>query len=209
MVEFWAFAVLFTAGLAALARHSGLAYRIDVGLRRRRRDRFERLWSRWDGRLLALVWLGVFSTAWLAPFAVDITLWGSVGEHPTRDAVLLGVQAIASVLLVPLTAGLYVFGHAIPQIGSNEADERERLVQGRVYRRTHLLIMAGSAILGTLLAAAPDAVRYLLIVAHTHDVGWVAVLLPVWVLLFMLPSLVYAWMDPRRDDDAEAEAAKP
>lgn len=201
MIEFWAFAVLFAAGLAALARHSGIGAYVAARLPRRQPSRFEGLWSRLDGRVLALAWIAIFAAAWLAPFAVGISLWGSVGEHPIRDAVLLGVQSVASLLLVPLTAGLYVYKRAIPQIARDEADEREQLVQGGIYRRTHLLIMAGSAVVGTLVAVMPDGVRYMWNVAYFHGVGLVDLLLPAWVLVFMLPSVIYSWMYPSRDDD--------
>jgi uncharacterized membrane protein len=205
VLEFWIFAVLFAAGVAALVRSSGLGS-LGRWLKVAEASRFERFWSRFDGRLVAGVWLAMFIAAWLAPFAAGINLWGSPGDHPIRGAILLGIQSIAAVLLVPLTAGLYLYRRAIPQIARDEADERERLVQGSVYRRTHLLMMVGLAVVGTVLATVPDAGRDLLWTLYYQNLSWIDVLLPAWVLLFMLPSVIYAWMEPRRDDDPDPPA---
>ena len=210
-MEIWAFAVLFAAGLAAVLRHSNLGLRVRPRLRGFEPGRFERFWSRRDGRLLAFAWLALFAAAWLAPFAVGFGDADSRSApfafdlHPIRYPVLLAIQSVAAVLLVPLTAALYLYKRAIPQISVDEVDERERAVQGGVYRRTHTITIIGLAIVGTLLALDPDLGAYLRAETFGHGLGWVDLLLPVWVLLFMLPSVTYAWMYPRRDEAADGQ----
>lgn len=207
-MEIWTFAVLFAAGLTAVVRHSNLVARARPRPRGFEPGRFERFWSRRDGRLLSSAWLALFAAAWLAPFAVgvgDAYVRGSAQLHPIRYALLLGVQSLAALLLVPLTAGVYLYKRALPQIALDEADERERSVQGDVYRRTHTIIIIGLAIVGTPVVLDPDAGNYLRAEALSHGFGWVDVLLPIWVLLFMLPSVAYAWMDPGRDDGRDGQ----
>jgi hypothetical protein len=210
-VEIWAFAVLFAAGLTAIVRHSNFVARTRPRLRGFEPGRFERFWSRRDGRLLAIAWLALFVAAWLAPFAIGFGDADSRSAqfanelHPIRYPLLLAVQSVAAVLLVPLTAGLYLYKRAIPQIALDEADERERLVQGDVYRRTHTIIIVGLAIGGMLLVLDPDAGAYLRAETYSQGLGWVDLLLPIWVPLFMLPSIAYAWMYPRRDEGADGQ----
>jgi hypothetical protein len=212
-MSIWVFGVLFAFGLTAMARHSGLVGRTGDRLRGSEAGRFERFWSRRDGRLLAIVWLVLFATAWLAPVALGIGLddrhlRAAQERFPNRYIALLAVQAVAALLLVPLTAGMYLYRRAIPQIARDEADERERTIQGDVYRRTHAIIIVALAIGGALLALIPDAGRDILAFTDGYGTRWIGLLLPAWVLLFMLPSVAYAWMYPRRDDAAEGDAAE-
>lgn len=212
-VDIWVFAVLFAFGLTALVRHNGILGGAGSGLRGSRAGRFERFWSRRDGRLVAIAWLALFAVAWLAPLAVGIgddtsNPLRAQQTHPNRYVILLAAQSVAAVLLVPITAGLYLYRRAIPQIARSEADERERVIQGDVYRRTYTIIIAAMALWGTLLALSPDVGRSVLAMADSYGNRWVGLALPAWVLLFMLPSLAYAWMFPRGDDAAEAEPSQ-
>ena len=108
-----------------------------------------------------------------------------------------GLQSLAALHLMPLTAGVYLSKRALPQIASDEADERERSVQGDVCRRTHAIII-GLAIGGTLVVLDPDAGNRLRAEALGHGFGWVDVLLPVWVLLFLRQSESAARSSGRR-----------
>ena len=206
------FGVLFAFGLTAMARHSGLLGGPGDPLRGSEPGRFERFWSRQNGRVLAIGWLALFAVAWMAPMGIVLGLPGSTMEklqvhYPNRYVAILVVQSAAALLLVPLTACLYLYRHAIPQIARDEADERERVIQGDVYRRTHTIIIVAVAIGGAALALVPDAGRYILATSNSWDTRWIGLLLPAWVLVFMLPSIVYAWMYPHRDDAAEGEPA--
>ncbi len=209
-MEIWAFAVLFAAGAAALVRRTGLADRAGLPFRRGEPGRLERFWSRRNGRVLAVAWSALFAAAWLAPFAAGLGDNDFLARvHPIRFAVLLGVQAVAAVLLVPMTAGLYLYKRAVPQIARDEADERERLVQGDVYWRTHMVIIVGLAVGGAMLVLFPGVGHY--VVSAAGGFGGVLQadrLLPAWVLLFMLPSVIYAWTFPRRDDVVDAHSSR-
>jgi len=208
-VDLWVFGVLFAFGLTAMARHSGLIGGAEPRLRSSEPGRFERFWSRRDGRLLAVAWLALFAVAWLAPLALgigfdvrDLQRQRLEELYPHRFIALIAVQSAAALLLVPLTAGLYLYRRAIPQIARDEADERERVIQGDVYRRTHAIIIVSLAIVGILLAFIPDVGRAVLLLTDSYGTRWIGLLLPAWVLLFMLPSVVYAWLYPRREDGA-------
>ena len=207
-MSLWVFGVLFAFGLAAMARHSRLIGGAADRLRGAEAGRFERFWSRQNGRVLAIGWLALFAGAWLAPLGLviglDIRSVQSVQElYPHRYVAVLVGQSVAALLLVPLTAGLYLYRRAIPQIARDEADERERMIQGDVYRRTHAIIIVAVAIGGAALALSPEVGRAILLLTDAYASRWISLLLPGWVLLFMLPSIAYAWMCPRRDDIAD------
>jgi hypothetical protein len=203
-VDLWVFGVLFAFGLTAMASHSGLIGGAEPRLRGSEAGRFERFWSRRDGRLLAVVWPALFAVAWLAPLAlsigVDLRDVQRLQElYPHRFVALIAVQSAAALLLVPLTAGLYLYRRAIQHIARDEADERERVIQGDVYRRTHAIIIVSLAMVGILLALIPDAGRAVLLLTDSYGTRWIGLLLPTWALLFMLPSVADAWMFPHRD----------
>jgi hypothetical protein len=115
------------------------------------------------------------------------------------DAFLV-LQQIAAVALVPVTAGLYVYKRAIPQIAHDDADERERSIQGDVYRRAHSIVIGSLAIGVGLLTFNPTIGSGLMIRAESRGVELIDVLLPALLLMFMLPSVAYAWMYPHRED---------
>jgi len=194
-VEIWFLTVLGVATLAAFVRNSGLVRRIIPGRGTASEPgRFERFWSRADGRLLAVAWLALFALA-----VGDFGLVWSDTWHPVKHFFDLA-QPIAGALLVPLTVGVYLYKRAIPQVARDEADERERSIQGDVYRRVHTLVIAGLAIGIALLEFNPAIGTMLVGHAEFRNVNLIDVLLPAFLLLFMLPSVAYAWMYPHRED---------
>ena len=199
-MEIWFLTVLGVAALAAFVRNSGLVRRIIPGPGTASEPgRFERFWSRADGRLLAVAWLALFALA-----VGDFGLVWSDTWHPVKHFFDLA-QPIAGALLVPLTVGVYLYKRAIPQVARDEADERERSIQGDVYRRVHTLVIAGLAIGIALLEFNPAIGTMLVGHAEFLQVSLIDVLLPAFLLLFMLPSVAYAWMYPHREDAPPGE----
>ena len=197
----WLLTAVAVAGLIAFVRQSPLARWFLP-----RRDatsapgRFERFWSRRDGRAIALGWVALFVLTIGDGGLVWSEQWEPVKVH---FAVL---QPIAGLLLVPMTAALYLYKRAVPQIARDESDEREREIQGAVYRRAHAIVLASLAVLAGLLMFNPaigDMVATRLASAAAIDV-----VLPAFLVLFMLPSLTYAWMLPLREDDT-TDAQRP
>jgi hypothetical protein len=202
-VQIWFLTALAVAGMIAFARNTSLVRRFLPG-----RDTasepgsFERFWSRRSGRLLAVAWLAFFALA-----IGDAGMLWSDQWQPVTDAFLLA-QPIAAALLVPLTAGLYLYKRAIPQIARDEADERERSIQGEVYRRAHAIAVGGLAIGVGLLVFNPAIGTGLVAHAQGRNVALIDVLLPAFLLLFMLPSIAYAWMYPHCEDGAPDEPGR-
>ena len=201
-MEVWFLTAICVVGLVAFIRNSALVRRFLP-----RRDaaaepgRFERFWSRCDGRLLAVGWLALFALA-----IGDAGMIRSGQWQPVFDAFLV-LQQLAAAALVPVTAGLYVYKRAIPQIARDEADERERSIQGDVYRRAHTIAIGGLAIGCALLVFNPAIGSGLVRHAESRGVELIDVLLPTFLLLFMLPSVAYAWMHPHRDDGTPDDGA--
>ncbi len=202
-MEAWFLTAICVVSLVAFVRSSDLVRRFLP-----RRDataepgRFERFWSGVDGRLLAVGWLVLFALA-----IGDAGMIWSETWKPVFDAFLV-LQQVAAAALVPVTAGLYVYKRAIPQIAREEADERERAIQGDVYRRAHGIAIGGLAIGCALLVFNPAIGIGLALHAESRGVELIDVLLPTFLLLFMLPSVAYAWMNPQRDDTTpEAQRA--
>ncbi len=195
-MEIWFLTALGVCALIAFLRNSPLLRRLRLGRRAMSvPGPFERFWSRRDGRLLAVVWLVLFALA----VGDGGMIWS--GEwQPVMDAFLLA-QPIAAALLVVVTAGLYVYKRAIAQIAGDEADERERAIQGEVYRRAHRIVIGGLVIAVGLLAFNPAIGEGLLRHGEFRNVQPIDVLLRAVLLLFMLPSVVYAWLYPRREDE--------
>lgn len=190
----WCLTAVAVAGLLAFVRHSPLARRFLP-----RRDptsgpsRFEHFCSRRDGRAIALIWVALF----VLTVGDGGLIWSDTWE-PLKDF-FDGIQPVAGFMLVPMTAALYLYKRALPQIARDESDEREREIQGTVYRRAHSILLATLAVLAGLLVFNPaigDMVSTRLAGAAAIDV-----VLPTFLVLFMLPSLAYAWMLPRREDD--------
>ncbi len=193
-MEVWFLTVLGIAALAAFLRNSALARRLFPRSPGAEPGAFERFWSRIDGRLLAVGWLALFALA-----VGDLGLVWSDTWKPVED--LFGqIQPVAAALLIPVTLGVYLYKRAVPQVARDEADERERSVQGDVYRRTHTLVIAGIAIAVALLEFNPAIGTALTGTFRSRHTNLIDVLLPAFLLLFMLPSLAYAWMYPHRED---------
>ena len=199
-MEIWFLTVLGLAALAAFVRNSGLVRRIIPGRGAAfEPGRFERFWSRADGRLLAVAWLALLALA-----VGDFGLVWSETWHPVKQFFDLA-QPVAAALLVPLTAGVYLYKRVIPQVARDEADERERSIQGDVYRRAHTLVIASLAIGVGLLEFNPAIGMELAGAFRSRHVNLIDVLLPAFLLLFMLPSVAYAWMCPHREDRGRGE----
>ncbi len=193
-MEVWFLTVLGVAALAAFLRNSALVRRLFPRNTGSDPGAFERFWSRVDGRVLAVGWLALFALA-----VGDFGLVWSDTWKPVED--FFGqLQPVAAALLVPLTLGVYFYKRAVPQVARDEADERERSVQGDVYRRTHTLVIAGIAIAVALLEFNPAIGTALTGTFHSRHTNLIDVLLPAFLLLFMLPSVAYAWMYPHRED---------
>ncbi len=192
----WFLTAVAVAGLIAFVRHSPLARRFLP-----RRDatsapgRFERFWSRRDGRAIAL--------GWVALFALTVGDGGLVWSDQWEPVnVLFAVlQPIAGLLLVPMTVALYLYKRAVPQIARDESDEREREIQGAVYRRAHAILIGSLAITASLLVFNPAIGHMIAIRLEARSVVPIDVVLPAFLVLFMLPSLAYAWMLPHREDE--------
>ena len=193
-MEVWFLTVLGVAALAAFVRNSALVRRLFPRSASSDPGAFERFWSRVDGRLLAVGWLALFALA-----VGDFGLVWSDPWHPVKHFFDLA-QPVAAALLVPLTVGLYLYKRAIPQVARDEADERERSVQGDVYRRAHTLVIAGIAIMVALLEFNPAIGMGIVGAFRSRHTNLIDVLLPAFLLLFMLPSVAYAWMYPHRED---------
>ena len=198
-MEVWFLTVLGVAALAAFVRNSALARRLFPRNAGSDPNVFERFWSRLDGRLLAVAWLALFALA-----VGDFGLVWSDTWHPVKHFFDLA-QPVAAALLVPLTVGVYLYKRAVPQVARDEADERERSVQGDVYRRTHTLLIAGIAIAVALLEFNPAIGTGLVGAFQSRNTNLIDVLLPAFLLLFMLPSVAYAWMYPHREDRQPGE----
>ncbi len=198
-MEVWLLTVLGVAALAAFVRNGALARRLFPRNTGADPGAFERFWSRVDGRLLAVGWLGLFALA-----VGDFGLVWSDTWHPVKHFFDLA-QPVAAALLVPLTVAVYLYKRAVPQVARDEADERERSIQGDVYRRTHTLVIAGIAITVALLEFNPAIGMGLVGTFRSRHTNLIDVLLPAFLLLFMLPSVAYSWMYPHREDGPPSE----
>jgi hypothetical protein len=203
VANIWFLTAVAAAALLAFLRQSPLARRFL-----RERDpgsapgRFEQFWSRRDGRLLAVTWIVLVALT----IGGDGLIWSDQWQ-PVRVFFVL-LQPLAGLLLIPMTAALYVYKRSVPQVARDESDERERDIQGGVYRRVHAIL------LGTLVAAAgllvfnPSLGSMVLIRAADP----LDVIIPTFLVLYMLPSVAYAWMLPHPEDepvDAGLPAALP
>lgn len=196
----WFLTAVAVAGLIAFVRHSSLARRFLP-----RRDatsapgRFERFWSRRDGRAIAL--------AWVALVALTIGDGGLVWSDqwkPVKDF-FAELQPVAGLLLVPMTAALYLYKRAVPQIARDESDERERDIQGAVYRRAHVILIGSLAVAAGLLAFNPAIGSMISNRLESRSVEALDLVLPAFLVLFMLPSVAYAWMLPHRENETPDE----
>lgn len=198
-MDVWLLSAISAAGLVAFVRNSPFARRFLPGRNAAGEPgRVERFWSRRDGRVLATGWLVLFALA-----IGDLGMIWSGEWQPVKD-VFLGLQPIAAAVLVPLTAGLYLYKRAIPQRARDEADERERAIQGEVYRRAHGIAIGVLAIGIALMLFNPAIGTGLALQGASRGVELIDILLPTFLLLFMLPSVAYAWLYPHRDDGIPA-----
>ncbi len=187
---------LGVCALIAFLRNGTILHRLPLGrIASRVPGTFESFWSRRDGRVLAVAWLVLFAIA----IGDGGMIWSGRWQ-PVMDAFLLA-QPVAAALLVVVTAGLFVYKRAIAQIPGDEADERERAIQGEVYRHAHRIVVGGLVIAVGLLAFNPAIGEGLLQHGEFRIVQPIDVLLRVVLFLFMLPSVIYAWLYPRREDE--------
>ena len=201
-INVWFLTAVAVAGLIAFLRWSPPIRRFlprhDTGAQP---GAFERFWSRFNGRALAVAWVILFALA-----VGDGGLLWSDSWKPVKDLFAI-LQPIAGLLLVPTTAGLYVYKRAVPQVARDESDEREREIQGAVYRRAHAIVIGVLAVFAALLVFNPHISDYVTRTAASRDVRLLDVVLPVFLLLFMLPSVAYAWMEPHREVEGPDDEA--
>lgn len=194
VANIWFLTAVAVAGLLALLRHSPVARRfLPVRDAASAPSRFERFWSRRDGRALAV--------AWIVLVALTIGDGGLVWTdqwEPVRVFFTI-LQPVAGVLLVPMTAALYLYKRSVPQVARDESDERERGIQGSVYRRAHTLLVGALVLTAGLLVFNPAIGG--MIVVRLSAVEPLDVVIPAFLVLYMLPSVAYAWMLPHREDE--------
>lgn len=196
VANIWFLTAVAGAGLLAFLRHSPVARRFL-----RARDaatepgRFEQFWSRRDGRALAVGWVVLVALT----VGGDGLVWTDQWE-PVR-VVFAILQPVAGVLLVPMTAALYLYKRSVPQVARDESDEREREVQGAVYRRVHALLLGSLVLSAGLLAFNPAIGSMIAGTLRSRSVGPLDVIIPAFLVLYMLPSVAYAWMLPHREDE--------
>lgn len=192
----WFLTAVALASFLAFLRHQPLVRRFLPG-----RDatagpgRFERFWSRRDGRVIAIVWISLV----VLTIGDGGLIWSDQWK-PVKDAFAV-LQPVAGILLVPMTAALYLYKRAVPQVARDESDERERDVQGAVYRRAHAILVGTLAVLAALLVFNPAIGQGIALSLESRDVVAIDVVLPTFLVLFMLPSVAYAWMQPHREDE--------
>jgi hypothetical protein len=109
------------------------------------------------------------------------------------------LQPVAGVLLVPMTAGLYLYKRSVPQVARDESDEREREIQGTVYRRVHVLLLGSLVVAAGLLVFNPAIGSMVAMRAAAAEP--LDVLIPTFLVMYMLPSVAYAWMLPHREEE--------
>ena len=192
----WFLTAVSVAGLLAFLRHSPIARRFLPA-----RDAagapsmFERFWSRRDGRALA--------GGWIVLVALTVgdggLVWSETWE-PVREFFAV-LQPIAGVLLVPMTAALHLYKRSVPQVARDESDERERDIQGSVYRRVHVLLVGSLLLSAALLVFNPAVGDMIAVTLQSRSVKPLDVIVPAFLVVYMLPSAAYAWMLPHREDE--------
>lgn len=198
VANIWFLTAVAGAALLAFIRHSPIARRF---LRARDQEsapsRFEQFWSRRHGRALAVAWV-VLVALTIGDFGL---VWSDQWE-PVRVFFTI-LQPVAGALLVPMTAGLYLYKRSVPQVARDESDEREREIQGNVYRRVHTLLLGSLVVLAGLLVFNPAIGGMIAMRAAAADP--LDVVIPTFLVLYMLPSVAYAWMLPHADDEPPDE----
>ena len=194
VANIWFLTAVAAAALVAFVRQSPVARRF---LRPRDAEsaatKFERFWSRRDGRVLAVGWIVL-----VALTIGDLGLVWSQQWEPVRVFFTI-LQPVAGVLLVPMTAALYLYKRSVPQVARDESDEREREIQGTVYRRVHALILGSLVVAAGLLIFNPAIGSMIAMRAAAADA--LDVVIPTFLVLYMLPSVAYAWMLPHPEDE--------
>jgi hypothetical protein len=194
--KIWLLTAVAAAGLLAFLRHSPVARRfLPARDAESAPSRFERFWSRRDGRALAVTW-----TVLVALAIGDGGLVWSDSWEPVSVFFAI-IQPVAGVLLVPMTAALYLYKRSVPQVARDESDEREREIQGGVYRRVHTLLVGSLVLAAGLLVFNPAIGRMIAGLLSTRGVEPLDVIIPAFLVLYMLPSVAYAWMLPHREEE--------
>ncbi len=194
--KIWLLTAVAAAGLLAFLRHSPPARRF---LRARDAEStpswFERFWSRRDGRVLAVTWIALV--------ALTIGDGGLVWSDSWKpvEVIFAMLQPVAGVLLVPMTAALYLYKRSVPQVARDESDEREREIQGSVYRRVHALLVGSLVLAAGLLIFNPAISDMIASTASSRGVEPLDLVIPAFLVLYMLPSVAYAWMLPHHEDE--------
>jgi hypothetical protein len=148
----------------------------------------------------------VLAVGWIVLVALTIgdggVVWTESWE-PVRVFFAI-LQPVAGALLVPMTAALYLYKRSIPQVARDESDEREREIQGCVYRRVHALVLGAMLLVAGLVVFNPALAG--MVGARVQGIEPLDVIVPAFLVLYMLPSVAYAWMLPHRDDEVADEA---
>jgi hypothetical protein len=200
VANIWFLTAVALAGLLAFLRQSRVARRfLPARDTSSAPSRFERFWSRRDGRVLAV--------AWIALVALTIGDGGLVWTDSWEPVRLFFavLQPVAGVLLVPMTAALYLYKRSVPQVARDESDEREREIQGAVYRRVHALLVGSLVLVASLLVFNPLIGGMIANRLSYRGVEPLDVIIPAFLVLYMLPSLAYAWMLPHREAETPDE----
>ncbi len=197
VANIWFLTAAAVAALLAFLRHSPVVRRfLPARDATSAPSRFERFWSRRDGRAL--------SVAWIVLVALTIgdggLVWSAQWE-PVREFFAI-LQPAAGAVLVPMTAALYLYKRSVPQVARDETDEREREIQGGVYRRVHSLLVGSMVLAAGLLVFNPAIGSMVAGTLRHRGVEPLDVVIPAFLVLYMLPSVVYAWFLPHREDDA-------
>ncbi|HEX7492468.1 MAG TPA: hypothetical protein VF337_12275 [Candidatus Limnocylindrales bacterium] len=198
VLNIWFLTAAAVAALLVFLRHSPVVRRfLPARDAAAAQGRFEQFWSRRDGRALAVIWIVLVALTIGDGGLVFSEQWAPVREF---FAIL---QPVAGVLLVPMTAALYLYKRSVPHVASEEADEREREIQGGVYRRVHSILLGSLLLAAGLLVFNPAIGSMVAGRLSARGVEPLDVAVPAFLLLFMLPSVVYAWYLPHREDDAQ------
>jgi len=97
-----------------------------------------------------------------------------------------------------------------PARPSEETDEREQEIQGVVYRRVHSLLVGLLVLAIGLLVFNPAIGSMVAGGLSARNVESLDVAVPTFLVLYMLPSVVYAWSQPHREDDElDGRLSKP
>jgi len=195
-VEIW----FLTSGRRPPSSHSSANSGLVAGSSRPRPPRPSPAGSSGSGRART----GGPRGRWLALLALPSGLRGWCGAtRGIGQAFLRLAQPVAAALLVP-SPGPVLYKRAIPQVARDEADGARvhpgRRLPARPHPRDRRPRHRRRAA-----RVQPRHRTELVHAFRSRNTNLIDVLLPAFLLLFMLPSVAYAWMYPRREDGTPGE----